>query len=90
MERVIGFVTAGIPGRMTVGRVVFDLRRDGLYLTRESRGILPLVVAPGAGGVWDGRFVIKNNSAFSLKVDTHSALDAGPSHPRLPLSLTCG
>ena len=79
IERVVGFVTTGMAGRMTAGRVVFDLRRDGLYLTRESRGILPLVLPPGACGVWDGRFVIENNSALSLKIETHSALAAG--HP---------
>ncbi|NLS05584.1 tRNA lysidine(34) synthetase TilS [Rhizobium sp. P32RR-XVIII] len=77
IARVVGFVTAGVPGRMTVGRVVFDLRRDGLYLTREDRGMLPLVLAQGARGIWDGRVVIKNNSPFSLEIDTHSALDAG-------------
>lgn len=38
MERVLAFVTGSEPGRMTAGRVVFDLRRDGLYLARESRG----------------------------------------------------
>jgi tRNA(Ile)-lysidine synthase len=76
IERLVGFLAAGMAGRMTVGRVVFDLRRDGLYLTRESRGILPLVLPPGACGVWDGRFVINNNSLFSLKIDTHSALAA--------------
>lgn len=68
MDRILGFVTAGTSGRMTASRVVFDLRRDGLYLARESRGILPLLVAPGQRGIWDGRFVVENSSSFDLTV----------------------
>ncbi|TCU35492.1 tRNA lysidine(34) synthetase TilS [Rhizobium azibense] len=68
MDRILGFVTAGRPGRMTASRVVFDLRRDGLYLARESRGILPLVVAPGKRAIWDGRFVVENSSSSDVTV----------------------
>ncbi|OWV66405.1 tRNA(Ile)-lysidine synthetase [Rhizobium sp. R339] len=75
MERLLSFVTGGEPGRMTVGRVVFDLRRDGLYLTRESRGILPMTLRPGEAGVWDGRFYVCNGSAAPIAIEaaaTHS------------------
>ncbi|OHV19839.1 tRNA lysidine(34) synthetase TilS [Rhizobium sp. RMa-01] len=70
MERLLSFATGEEPGRMTAGRVVFDLRRDGLYLTRESRGILPLVVKPGEAGVWDGRFWARNGSAAPIAIET--------------------
>ncbi|MBY4590891.1 MULTISPECIES: tRNA lysidine(34) synthetase TilS [Rhizobium] len=70
IERLLSFAAGGEPGRMTVGRVVFDLRRDGLYLTRESRGILPLVLQPGEAGVWDGRFVARNGSAAPIIIET--------------------
>ncbi|MBY5367940.1 tRNA lysidine(34) synthetase TilS [Rhizobium leguminosarum] len=70
MEHILAFVTGSEPGRMTVGRVVFDLRRDGLYLARESRGILPLVLQPGEAGVWDGRFYARNASAALIEIQT--------------------
>ncbi|MGO4135166.1 tRNA lysidine(34) synthetase TilS [Rhizobium brockwellii] len=69
MERLLAFVTGSEPGRMTAGRVVFDLRRDGLYLARESRGILPLVLQPGEVGVWDGRFYVRNGLPTSTVVE---------------------
>ncbi|MGO6998311.1 tRNA lysidine(34) synthetase TilS [Rhizobium leguminosarum] len=69
MERVLAFVTGSEPGRMTAGRVVFDLRRDGLYLARESRGILPLLLQPGEAGVWDGRFYARNGLSTSIAVE---------------------
>ncbi|EJB05664.1 tRNA(Ile)-lysidine synthetase [Rhizobium leguminosarum bv. trifolii WSM597] len=72
MERLLSFAAGGEPGRMTVGRVVFDLRRNGLYLTRESRGILPLVLQPGEAGVWDGRFEARNGSAIDVRIEAQS------------------
>ncbi|MBA5802615.1 tRNA lysidine(34) synthetase TilS [Rhizobium changzhiense] len=69
MERILAFATGSEPGRMTAGRVVFDLRRDGLYLTRESRGMVPLVLPPGEAGVWDGRFYAWNGSTVSIEVE---------------------
>lgn len=69
LDRVLKFLAAGEPGRLTAGRVVFDRRRDGLYLTREDRGILPLSLAPGAIAVWDGRFVIGNRSGSEIRVE---------------------
>ncbi|MBX5183507.1 tRNA lysidine(34) synthetase TilS [Rhizobium sp. NZLR5] len=72
MERILAFATGSQPARMTAGRVVFDLRRDGLYLTRESRGILPLVLRPGEAGVWDGRFFVRNGVARPIVVEAAS------------------
>ncbi|RUM23769.1 tRNA lysidine(34) synthetase TilS [Rhizobium vallis] len=77
MERLLPFAVGREPGRMTVGRVVFDLRRDGLYLARENRGILPLVLRPGEAGVWDGRFYACNGSPTSIVVETGSSPRTG-------------
>jgi len=74
MERLLAFAVGGKPGRMTVGRVVFDLRRDGLYLARESRGILPLVLESGETGVWDGRFETKNRSSATIEITTQAGV----------------
>jgi tRNA(Ile)-lysidine synthase len=68
MERVLEFVNGESPGRRTVGGVVFDLRRDGLYLMRESRNIAPLLLSPGAKGTWDGRFEIGNSDETTVRV----------------------
>ena len=73
MERILAFAIGGKPGRMTVGRVVFDLRRDGLYLARESRGILLLVIQPGEAGIWDGRFKAKNRSGTTVRIEARAA-----------------
>jgi len=75
MERVLAFAAGGELGRMTAGGVVFDLRRDGLYLVRESRGILPLVLQPGEAGVWDGRFQARNSLATSIVVEAATSHD---------------
>ncbi|MFT4002313.1 MAG: tRNA lysidine(34) synthetase TilS [Rhizobium sp.] len=60
MERILEFVKGADSGRRTAGGVVFDLRRDALYLMRESRNIAPLSILPGAKGIWDGRFEVGN------------------------------
>jgi tRNA(Ile)-lysidine synthase len=73
MERILAFATGSKPGRMTAGRVVFDLRHDGLYLARENRGISPLVLRPGEAGVWDGRFYARNGSAASIEIQAAAA-----------------
>ncbi|MBB5572849.1 MULTISPECIES: tRNA lysidine(34) synthetase TilS [Rhizobium] len=69
MRRILDFIGEGEPGRRTAGGVVFDLRRDGLYLMRESRGIQPLVLASGADGIWDGRFWIANHGPASVRIE---------------------
>ncbi|TCL69819.1 tRNA lysidine(34) synthetase TilS [Rhizobium sp. BK251] len=82
LQRVIDFLASGEPGRRTVGRVVFDLRRDGLYLVREGRGILPLSLGPGERGIWDGRFEIANAGSGAIRVEGGGDIGAWP--PFLP------
>jgi tRNA(Ile)-lysidine synthase len=73
MAAVLDFLAIGRAGRVTAGRVVFDLRRDGLYLARETRGLLPLRVAPGERGIWDGRYAIENGSGVEVVVSAAGA-----------------
>ena len=68
LERVISFVESGKPGRATAGRVIFDLRRDGLYLLRENRGMPTLHVRPGEADIWDGRYRIGNRCPQEIVV----------------------
>nr|WP_305037990.1 tRNA lysidine(34) synthetase TilS [Neorhizobium galegae] len=68
MNRIMAFLDGGQPGRITAGRVIFDRRRDGLYLVRENRGILPLHIAPGDTAIWDGRYRITNRDSADIIV----------------------
>ncbi|EUB97215.1 tRNA(Ile)-lysidine synthase [Rhizobium sp. CF080] len=68
LDRVMAFLDGGQPGRITAGRVIFDRRRDGLYLVRENRGILPLHVPPGGTVIWDGRYRITNPASADIVV----------------------
>jgi tRNA(Ile)-lysidine synthase len=69
LSRILDFLRSGPSGRRTAGGVVFDLRRRGLYIMRESRGIKPLTLLPGENGVWDGRFEVLNRGATAIRVD---------------------
>ncbi|ARO31591.1 tRNA(Ile)-lysidine synthase [Rhizobium sp. NXC14] len=74
MERILAFAAgSSAPGRMTAGRVVFDLRRDGLYLAREYRGMVPLILPSRETGVWDGRFRVENRSGTTMRVEAQAA-----------------
>ena len=84
MRRVLDFIGEGSPGRRTAGGVVFDLRRDGLYLMRESRDIRPLALDAGADGIWDGRFRIVNHGSSAIRVEAAGATGAVEFPERLP------
>ena len=87
LQRLLTFLGTGEPGRVTAGRVVFDKRRDGLYLSREDRGILPLSLSPGTSGIWDGRFRVFNGASFPIRIEKSGGIAAEtPSGSRLPKS----
>lgn len=67
-DDVLALIAKGELGRMTAGRVVFDLRRDGLFLVRENRGILPLTLTPATRAVWDGRFLVENAAPTEIGI----------------------
>jgi tRNA(Ile)-lysidine synthase len=81
LRRILDFIGERRPGRRTAGGVVFDLRKSGVYLVRESRGIKPATVPPGESQVWDGRFAIVNQGATSVLAkavgQSHQILFAG-------------
>ena len=68
MRHILGFIRAGNTGRRTAGGVVFDLRREALYLMREGRNIGSLLLMPGEKGCWDGRFEVLNSGRTSIRV----------------------
>ncbi|CAN7507361.1 tRNA lysidine(34) synthetase TilS [Rhizobium sp. LjRoot30] len=70
MDRLLAMLDGGDAARMTAGRVVFDLRRDSLHMTRESRDILPLRIESGGEAIWDDRFRIRNGSGEALLIES--------------------
>ncbi len=75
LNRVMEFLAGGMPGRLTAGRVVFDRRKDGLYLMRENRDVPRTTISPGATIVWDGRFEITNRSDVAMIVSGEGCAD---------------
>jgi len=73
LNRILSFLNEGQPGRMTAGRVILDLRRDGLFLMRESRDLPALLVAAGSAAVWDGRFTVSNNGPNPVQIAPNAA-----------------
>ncbi len=68
MDRVMAMLDRRRMGRMTAGRVIFDLRREGLFLHRENRDLNTIVVAKGTAGIWDGRYRIYNRTEAEVEV----------------------
>ncbi|QSZ59190.1 tRNA lysidine(34) synthetase TilS [Rhizobium sp. ZX09] len=75
MDRVMALVAKREPGRTTANRVVFDYRKDALYLMRENRNIPSLQMPPGARMVWDERFEVFNHSDAEIVVRAFGAGD---------------
>lgn len=70
MERVMAMLERRVMGRMTAGRVIFDLRRDGLYMHRENRDLAALDIPKGATAIWDGRYLFSNRTDNLIEVRT--------------------
>lgn len=51
--------------RFTIGNAVIEHKEDKLKLYREKRNLPSIVVGPGDQALWDGRFIIENNSSSS-------------------------
>lgn len=56
-ERLVRWLAKGEAGRMTLGGMVFDRRRSGLWLYREARDP-GVIVERGGERLWDGRFAL--------------------------------
>ena len=84
MERVLEFVNGANFGRRTAGGVIFDLRRDALYLMRESRNIAPLSVLPGEKVNWDGRFEVENFGSTAVRISAPGAVNMTTFPSNLP------
>ena len=68
MDKVLAFAMSGALGRVTASRVVFDRRKDALYLMREIRDIPSVIIPAGNHVIWDERFDISNHSTAEIAV----------------------
>lgn len=84
MERVLRFLKTAERGRLTVGRVLLDRRRDGLYMFREQRNLPELDIGANDQGLWDDRFLVKNGSAFPVHVEARRASDGAEAAALFP------
>jgi tRNA(Ile)-lysidine synthase len=66
--RLRAFLASDTLSRLTAGRVVFDRRRDGLYLYRECRDIAALTVPSGGVALWDDRYRVANRGSRAVIV----------------------
>lgn len=66
--RLRAFLASDTLSRLTAGRVVFDRRRDGLYLYRECRDIAALTVPSGGVALWDDRYRVANRTDRAIIV----------------------
>jgi tRNA(Ile)-lysidine synthase len=81
LSRLTTALAEGSDFRLTLARTLVLRRRDWLFMTRERRGFLPLSLPPGRKGLWDGRYIIANES------DRDILIFAGPAQaidPALP------
>lgn len=74
MDKLIQLFASGSPGRMTLGRTLVQFRRDGVYLLREIRDVLPRPVPAHSTILWDGRYRITNRTDEVLQVGPHTEL----------------
>ena len=78
------FLASGTLSRLTAGRVVFDRRRDGLFLYREYRDLKSLALPPGAAAVWDSRYSIRNLADRAIVIGAGSENGLGDGGLRGP------
>lgn len=80
MDKLMRLVGSGLPGRMTLARALVQYRRDGLYIMREVRDVLPRPVPAHTTLLWDGRYRITNPTDEALQVaprtDNHLSPEA--------------
>lgn len=83
VHRLMSLILSGESSRTTLSGALVQCRRDGIFLLRENRDVLPRPLAPDQTLIWDGRFRISNRSDQALVVRPGSSSFSGPGAPRL-------
>ncbi len=72
---VRAFLQRGGRQRLSLARVVLDLRGDRLYISREARHLPVLDVAAGTRAVWDGRFIVAASTGRPVRISGEGDVD---------------
>jgi tRNA(Ile)-lysidine synthase len=75
--RIVELLSGGGNVRFAAERVVFDRRKDRLYLVRERRLLPEITIAGGDSGVWDHRFRIGNPGHAPVTIAARGASEEG-------------
>lgn len=75
LGRLASALDAGNDFRLTMSGCLVLRRGQDLFLLRERRGFLPLSLPPTATMVWDGRYLIENQSADEVTVTAGPAAE---------------
>jgi tRNA(Ile)-lysidine synthase len=78
LDRIVDAYRAGDRGRWNAGRVLFEVRRDGLYMLREQRDLPHVCVPAGAVRSFDGRVLVRNTGETDITVTTDGDEQAVP------------
>jgi tRNA(Ile)-lysidine synthase len=69
MDRLTVLTAAPGSGSQTLSGCLVVKRRDGLWMLRERRGVLPLPLPAQATVIWDGRFAISNRTDHPRRIE---------------------
>jgi len=75
LARLVVALDTGNDFRLTMSGCLVLRRGKDLFLLRERRGFLPLSLPPSATMVWDGRYLIENESADEVTVTAGPAAE---------------
>lgn len=81
LDRLSAALAKASDFRLTLAGTLIVRRRDQLFLVRERRGLLPLLLAPGSRGIWDGRYTVLNESSGEITIAAGPASTVDPALP---------
>lgn len=90
LARLADALDTGSDFRLTMSGCLVLRRGQDLFLLRERRGFLPLSLPPTATMVWDGRYLIGNQSADEVTVTAGPAAQIIPELPGAVRSALAG
>ncbi len=90
LARLADALDAGNDFRLTMSGCLMLRRGKDLFLLRERRGFLPLSVPPSAAMVWDGRYLIENQSRGEVTITAGPAAQIIPELPGAVRSALAG
>jgi tRNA(Ile)-lysidine synthase len=90
LRRIVAFVGEGAPGRLTVGRVLFQRQKNALFMARESRDLPESPLGHAQDMLWDGRFRVQSPAGYCgpMKPGAADRMAAQALFPQAPPALS--